>query len=59
MRRLGRVLVVLTTLVLLAPSQALADDDPEPTQWPTVANPGSAGSDDDPEPVTWPQVKPA
>ena len=60
MRPLGRVVTgLLAVMVLLVPSaQALAEDDPEPVQWPRMAVPDTGGDQSDPAPVTWPQVQP-
>ena len=55
-RRTARILAALAAVgVLLAPStQALADDEPQPSAWPTVDPPDKSGQASEPEPVKWP-----
>ncbi|TDU89963.1 hypothetical protein EV138_3544 [Kribbella voronezhensis] len=62
MRRRRRLVGVLTAVVLLngvGVTPALADDeDPAPTNWPTVRAPTEGGADQsDPEPTEMPTVK--
>lgn len=61
MRRAGRraaaVLACVTLLVTHGVAYA-ADDDPEPTDWPSVQSPRGTGDSSDPEPVDWPEPEP-
>jgi hypothetical protein len=59
LRAFASVLAVLG--LLLSPLTAAADDDPSPTDWPSIKKPtdGNSGQPD-PEPANWPEViKPA
>jgi hypothetical protein len=58
-KRATRVLSALAAVgVLLVPSaRALADNnEPEPTEWPTVVQPQQDGQSSEPEPTDWPTV---
>ena len=45
---------LLGVAVLLVPSaQAIAEDDPQPAQWPTIEQPDDGGNSSDPGPVKW------
>ena len=50
--------VSLTVPALMVPTlTAAADDDPQPSEWPTLVKPVDGGSDQsDPEPASWPSV---
>ncbi|WP_460666663.1 hypothetical protein, partial [Kribbella swartbergensis] len=50
---------VVGVMGLLVPSGvAVAVDDPNPEQWPTIQPPDTAGNQADPGPATWPAVEP-
>ena len=59
MRLLGRAMsAALAMVVLAAPSgRVLAADDPGPSQWPTIPQPGPGGTGSDPGPVNWVKVE--
>jgi hypothetical protein len=49
--------VIAVVSLTVPPLTAAADDDPEPSVWPTVVKPADGGSDQsDPEPANWPSV---
>ncbi|TDD24815.1 hypothetical protein E1218_15845 [Kribbella turkmenica] len=56
--RLLRVAGVLTALLLVPSGVAVAADDPDPVQWPTIELPTTTGGAADPAPISWPPVDP-
>jgi hypothetical protein len=54
--RFAATVVAVVSLTVPALTAA-ADDDPEPSDWPTLVKPVEGGSDQsDPEPASWPSV---
>ncbi|WP_433163792.1 hypothetical protein [Kribbella sp. CA-247076] len=52
-------MVGLLGVLLVVPSGvAVAADDPDPVQWPTIEVPAATGGAADPAPTDWPPVEP-
>jgi hypothetical protein len=58
MKRATRVLSVLAAVgILLVPARALAENnEPAPTEWPTVGQPEQDSQASEPQPSDWPTV---